>query len=272
MVQKFIHSLGKDSPQRAALSPKTIKNIHGVLHRSLHQAVIIGYMRTNPADNCTLPRVIRPEITPMDDPTISRFIQACETERYKELFLITLFTGLRQSEVLGLEWSCIDFERGIMTVKKQLQREKKPGGKFYLTTLKNGKTRTICLAPFVLALFRERMEKQSRERQNAYDLWHEDFPGLVFETETGNHVSHTTIRKHFKRIVNNIGIPEERFHDLRHSFAVASLQNGDDIKTVQENLGHHSAAFTLDVYGHVTDRMKQASAQRMEEYFSKLKQ
>ena len=272
MVQKFINSLGKDSPQRAALSPKTIKNIHGVLHRSLHQAVIIGYIRTNPADNCMLPRVIRPEITPMDDKTIVRFLEACETERYRELFLITLFTGLRQGEVLGLEWSSIDFERGIMTVKKQLQREKKPGGKFYLTTLKNGKTRTICLAPFVLALFRERMEKQARERQNAYDLWHEDFPGLIFENETGGHVSHTTIRKHFKRIVESMGLPEQRFHDLRHSFAVASLQNGDDIKTVQENLGHHSAAFTLDVYGHVTDRMKQASAQRMEEYFSKLKQ
>jgi integrase len=67
-------------------------------------------------------------------------------------------------------------------------------------------------------------------------------------------------------------MPEERFHDLRHSFAVACLQNGDDVKTVQENLGHATASFTLDVYGHVTDRMKQASAQRMEEYFSKLKQ
>ncbi len=55
-----------------------------------------------------------------------------------------------------------------------------------------------------------------------------------------------------------------RFHELRHSYAVAALQSGDDIKTVQENLGHHTAAFTLDVYGHVTDRMKQASADRME--------
>lgn len=271
MVQRFINGLGQDSKQRAALSPKTIKNIHGVLHRSLHQAVIIGYIRTNPADNCTLPRVIRPEITPMDDLTIARFIQACETERYKELLLITLFTGLRQGEVLGLEWSCIDWERGIMTVKKQLQREKKPGGKFYLTTLKNGKPRTICLAPFVLDLFKQRMEQQKREKLNAYDLWHEDFPGLVFETETGGHVSHTTIRKHFKRIVESMGIPEQRFHDLRHSFAVTSLQNGDDIKTVQENLGHHSAAFTLDVYGHVTDRMRQDSARRMQEYISKIK-
>ena len=272
MVQRFVNDLGKETHKRKALSPKTIKNIHGVLHRALLQAVIIGYIRTNPADHCTLPRVIKPDIKPMDDTMIVKFIEAVKGERYEELFLITLFTGLRQGEVLGVEWSCVDWERGILTVKKQLQREKKAGGGFYLTTLKNGKTRTICMAPFILNLFRQRKQKQEQERQNAYDLWNEDFPGLVFETETGGHVSHTTIRKHFKRIVEKIGMPEERFHDLRHSFAVASLQNGDDIKTVQENLGHHSAAFTLDVYGHVTDRMKQASAQRMEEYFSKLKQ
>ena len=100
----------------------------------------------------------------MDDQTIANFLQACKKERYRELFLITLFTGLRQGEVLGLEWNCIDLERGIMTVKKQLQREKKPGGKFYLTTLKNGKTRTLCLAPFVLALFKKRREQQEKEK------------------------------------------------------------------------------------------------------------
>lgn len=63
-----------------------------------------------------------------------------------------------------------------------------------------------------------------------------------------------------------IGTPNVRFHDLRHSYAVASLRSGDDIKTVQENLGHATAAFTLDVYGHVTQKMKQDSADRMERF------
>ena len=61
-------------------------------------------------------------------------------------------------------------------------------------------------------------------------------------------------------------MPDVRFHDLRHSYAVAAIRAGDDIKTVQGNLGHATAAFTLDVYGHVTDQMKQASASRMESY------
>ncbi len=66
--------------------------------------------------------------------------------------------------------------------------------------------------------------------------------------------------------MEEIGTPTTRFHDLRHSYAVVSIKSGDDIKTVQENLGHATAAFTLDVYGHVTDQMKQASASRMEQF------
>jgi integrase len=66
--------------------------------------------------------------------------------------------------------------------------------------------------------------------------------------------------------MEQIGSPNTRFHDLRHSYAVASIRSGDDIKTVQENLGHATAAFTLDVYGHVTERMKKESADRMEQF------
>ena len=70
--------------------------------------------------------------------------------------------------------------------------------------------------------------------------------------------------------MEEIGIPKVRIHDLRHTYAVLSLQNGDDIKTVQENLGHATAAFTLDVYGHVLDHMKVASAARMDQYISSI--
>ena len=87
---------------------------------------------------------------------------------------------------------------------------------------------------------------------------------MVFTNETGGYLSYRTVYDCFKRIVAQIGTPSTRFHDLRHTFAVASLRAGDDIKTVQSNLGHHTAAFTLDVYGHVTEQMRKDSAQRME--------
>ena len=89
---------------------------------------------------------------------------------------------------------------------------------------------------------------------------------LVFTDRLGGYMSGNTVYMNFKRIVASIGIPDARLHDLRHTYATASIRSGDDIKTVQGNLGHATAAFTLDVYGHVTDQMKQASADRMENY------
>ena len=65
-------------------------------------------------------------------------------------------------------------------------------------------------------------------------------------------------------------IPDLRFHDLRHTFATLSIQNGDDIKTVSESLGHATVAFTLDIYGHVTDQMRKDSADRMQRFYDSL--
>ena len=94
--------------------------------------------------------------------------------------------------------------------------------------------------------------------------------GLVFTNELGGHLATHTVYQNFKRVAASIGRPDARFHDLRHSFAVASLRAGDDPKTVQSNLGHATAAFTLDVYGHMTDQMKQASSARMEAFIKGL--
>ena len=93
---------------------------------------------------------------------------------------------------------------------------------------------------------------------------------LVFTNAAGSFLSHRTVYDCFKRIVKSIGMETMLFHDLRHSYAVASIKNGDDIKTVQENLGHATAAFTLDVYAHATNQMKKASADRMEQYIQNL--
>ena len=92
----------------------------------------------------------------------------------------------------------------------------------------------------------------------------------MFCNAMGEHMSPSTVYHTFKRIASDIGVPNARLHDLRHSYAVASLQAGDDIKTVQSNLGHHTASFTLDVYGHVTKQMQQASADRMDNYIREI--
>lgn len=172
---------------------------------------------------------------------------------------------MRQGEVLRLTWDSIDFERGIITINKQMQLHQEEGIEAYkLVSTKNGKTRTIAAAPTVLAHLRHRRGAQAEQRLRAGPLWEDS--GLVFTDDIGHHWTKATIYRSFKKAVASIGCPGVRFHDLRHSYAIIAIKSGDDIKTVQGNLGHATASFTLDVYGHVTDQMKRDSADRMEAF------
>lgn len=259
-----IQTLFNHLQREKGLSPKTVNNIHGVLHKALQQAVELTYIRFNPANACKLPRIEKPEISPLDDEAIIAFLDALQGHRWEAVYLVTLFTGMRQGEVLGLSWSCLDFTSGTILINKQLQLKRDGSGEYALVTPKNNKSRRITPAPSVMEVLREQRRRQSEWRFRAGSAWEDS--DLVFTDELGHNLSSQTVYKNFKAIVRAIGIPESRFHDLRHSYAVNALQAGDDIKTLQENLGHHTASFTLDTYGHVTEKMKQESANRMEQF------
>ena len=113
-------------------------------------------------------------------------------------------------------------------------------------------------------LYRVKKQQMAWQLKNGESF--QNSMNLVFTHELGGYLNPNTVYNHFKEIVKKIGEPGLRFHDMRHSYAVAALQIGDDVKTVQNNLGHATAAFTLDVYGHVTDQMKEESANRMERF------
>ena len=263
-IQKFYNSLSAPSDAREPLSAKTIKNIHGILHKALQQAVGNGYIRFNPTDSCVLPKVIKKELHPLDEAQIAAFLKAIKGHRFEDLFTVTLFTGMREGEALGLQWECVDLTRGTVTVNKQLQKVRGSKGEYILSPTKNSKGRTLAVAPSVVAILKNVRYRQLENRLRYGECWEDH--GFVFTDELGHHLKHQTVYLDFKKVMEEIGTPTTRFHDLRHSYAVVSIKSGDDIKTVQENLGHATAAFTLDVYGHVTDQMKQASASRMEQF------
>ena len=261
-IQKFYNSL-----TASGLSPKTVKNIHGVLHSALQQAISNDYIRHNPTEACKLPKVVKPEIKPLEPDEIAKLLQEAKQDDYCNLFIVAMFTGMRQGELLGLPWECIDFTTGIITVKQQLQCI---DGNYFMETPKNGKKRTILPAPIVLDALRKELQKQQAEKVIAGKLWDNHF-NLVFTDTLGKNLVRRTVVKHFKKIIQRAEISDDaRFHDLRHSFAVTSLYAGDDIKTVQTNLGHATAQFTLDTYGHVTQKMRQDSANRMQHFYEQL--
>ena len=261
-IQRFYNSLSA-----SGLSPKTVKNLHGILHCALQQAIACDYLSRNPADACKLPKVTNPEIKPLEPVEIARLLKEAEQDDYCNLFIVAMFTGMRQGELLGLAWECVDFNSGIITVKQQLQCK---DGNYFLETPKSGKNRTILPAPIVMDALRNQLQRQQKEQEQAGKMWDNQF-NLVFTDALGKYLVRRTVVKHFKKISQRAGISDDaRFHDLRHSFAVSSLYAGDDIKTVQANLGHATAQFTLDVYGHVTQKMRQESANRMQKFYEQL--
>lgn len=184
---------------------------------------------------------------------------------YADLYIVTLFTGMRQGEVLGLGWEDIDFRSGTILVHRQLRRLKERGAGYDYAEPKDHASRVIKPAPSVMTLLKRHRIHQSELQLAAGPAWSNPM-NLVFTNELGGHLVHGTVYRQFKRIIAELGFPDFRFHDLRHTYAVVSLENGDDIKTVQENLGHATAAFTLDVYGHVNERMRKESSDRMEKF------
>lgn len=247
LVQQFINSL-------TGLSAGSVRLIYKILHMALEKAVQLGYLPQNPAAHCVLPRAEQKEIRPLTDEESAALLAAAAGTRLETLVCTALFTGMRLSELLGLTWDCVDWRAGTILVNKQLALPAHRTSGLFLSP-KNGKSRTIVPASAVLDALKHHQAAQNFPRA-----------GLVFTMPDGGPVDQWRARRWFHELLDAAGLSGVRFHDLRHTYAVNALRAGDDIKTVQSNLGHSSAAFTLDRYGHFTEPMRRDSARRMEAF------
>lgn len=226
---KIIKKDGKTVTEQVPMSAKSVRNIHGILTKALSVAVSIGYIKVNPADRVTLPRVERKEIHPLTDEQVKDFLQVSVGDEYEILLKVILFTGLRESEAIGLTWDSIDFKAGTVKVSKQLQKRPLADGGFVFASLKNDKARILKPAPFVMELLKRRQREQAAQRLQAGELWHawgnmdEQKTALVFTTVTGDHLSPQTVYLHYKRLATKIGAPDSRVHDLRHTYAMTNF-------------------------------------------------
>lgn len=270
-VQRLINSIRstKKTELGYEVNPKTVKNVHGVLHSALSQAVQCGLIQTNPADRTVLPKRTKADIHVLEDEKLPTFFEEIEGHPFQYLYIVDLFTGMRQSELLGLQWPDINFAEKTVTVKRQLQYLGSAHGGYRYTTPKNNKSRVIVLPDIAVQALERQRERQDEMHQMAGNAWNNP-DNLVFTNELGEHIKHDLAYRHLKRIFARMGMPNLRFHDLRHSYAVISLQSGCDIKTVQENLGHYAAAFTLDTYAHVTEHMRREGAEKINRFLDKL--
>ena len=264
-IQQFINSLSNG--EKAELSGKTIKNVYGVLHKALNQAVENEFITHNPASACKLPKVKKPPIHPLEPEEITKFITEALKDDYGNMFIVAIFAGIRQGELLGLPWENVDFERMTITIDRQLQKNKEG---YFFCTPKNGTARSFAVAPVVMEALKKEKEKQENLRSLLGEEWNNEH-NLVFTTDYGKNLVRRTVVKHYKKVLERAGLPDNRFHDLRHSFAVNSLAVGDNIKNVQSNLGHATSAFTMDVYCHVSQAMARESAAKTQKFYESVK-
>jgi integrase len=245
----------------SGLAPATVRRIHSTLHKALSQAVSDGIVPRNAA-HVKAPRPAPEEIRPLSEDEARAFLDAARQsgERFEALYVLAITTGLRRGELLGLRWDDLDLELGTLRVGRALMRE---GGRHTLgeTKTKRGR-RQINLTPRTLNALKAHRKKQLEEKMKRAGLYKDH--GLIFASGVGTPVNpENLIKRSFKPLLKKAGLPEIRFHDLRHTCATLLLSRGVHPKLVQELLGHATIAMTLDTYSHYLPSMGDQAAGAM---------
>ena len=249
------------------LSLKTVREVHVIMHRALEDAVRWEYIEVNPADRATPPSSTaaknsrKESIRTWTAEEVHEFAQFAEDHPFYALWLLTASTGMRRSELLGLRWKDVDFDRGLVAIRQVLV---KVGGrgKFKSAPKSRHGFRTLRIpARLVEALARLR-DEQEKQRADA-DEWHD--LDLVFCRPDGLPWHPDYVTSAVRKLIEASGLPRIRpLQDLRHTHATLLLVGGEHLKVVQERLGHHSYSFTSDTYQHVTPGMDDAAAARFD--------
>jgi integrase len=235
----------------SGLSPRTVQYIHVVIHRALKQALRWGLVTRNVAEAVDPPRVPKKDVTPLTPEQARAFIEAASEagDRLEALYVIAIHTGMRQGELFNLRWDDVDLDAGVLRVRGTKTARSR---------------RTVTLSETALEALRSHLERQLGEIDKAGSLWREN--GLVFATEIGTPLNrHNVTQRSFKPLLERAGLPQIRFHDLRHTCATILLSQGVHAKYVQELLGQATIAITLDTYSHVLPGMGGGTAAAMDE-------
>ncbi len=186
--------------------------------------------------------------------------------RLEALYVLALTTGMREGELLALQWKDLDMAGGSLQVRRKVSRITNKG--FVVSEPKTAKSRrNIPLAPRTLEALKRHRVRQNEQRLALGDAWEDQ--GLIFANSLGKplEVSNMT-RRSFRPLLVKAGLPQIRFHDLRHSCATLLLSMGIHPKVVQERLGHSQISVTLDTYSHVLPSMQEEAAQRLDALLS----
>ncbi len=254
-VQAFVNRKAATS-----LSPTTVRYLHAILRSALAQAVLWGEAGRNVAQLARPPRVVREDRRPLTPEQGRRLLEVVRGDRLEALFTVALALGLRQGEALGLRWSDVDFDEARLWVRRSLQRV---DGEFRFVEPKTARSRrSLDLPDVVVAALRRHRARQLEDRLAACQLWQDQ--DLVFCGPCGQPLHGRWVTIHFQRMLEQAGLPRQRFHDLRHGCASLLPAQGVPARVVMEILGHSQISTTLDIYSHVFPEVRREAAHRID--------
>ncbi|NHN33501.1 site-specific integrase [Paenibacillus agricola] len=249
-IQKFYSNLMGEG-----ISPGTIQNIGNILGKTLRAAQEWGYVTKNVASVVKRPSYRPSASKPWNQEEMDTFLDKTRNSRFHAAYVIALTTGMRIGEICALNWDDVDLKSGIIQVNKTVVYADKV--LFIKDSTKNGLSRNINIPNFVVGYLKKYKLEQ---KPNSLNLV---VPGVKNEI-----VYNSAFRKTFKGDIIAAGVPEIKPHDMRHAHATTLLQSGENIKVVQERLGHTNVTTTLSTYSHVMPNMQKTLADNLEKSFN----
>lgn len=262
-IMKFYDLLEKDtqlvrkkgnngSKTKKPLSGKTILEHHRLLRAMLHKAVYWQLIVANPAERVQAPKAKKPKRRSYDDEQTKILLEnlellSIEDTKYKVAIILTIFTGVRLGELMGLEWQDVDFKNGIVSINRSSQYLSDMGV-FTKTPKTESSIREIAIPEFIISLLEEYKLWYEEQKSIYGELWTNS--GRLFVQADGKPMHPSSISKWFVRYVSTIGLPVINFHGLRHTNASLLVAQNVDIAVVSARLGHAQISTTLDFYVH----------------------
>lgn len=231
------------------LSSSMMRSMHMVLQMALQKAVRLRIINYNPADECKLPKKIYKEMKTLPMSAVGAYLAEAERMGYLAIFYLEFTSGLRRGELCALNFADLNQETRVLGVNKSAMRR---NGKTFISLPKTENSiRYVMLPQKTVDLI---VEHHKRFGDNPIM-----FPSMI----TGDYIDPNRLYRVHSQILKNIGVEHIRFHDLRHTFSTYAIENGVDLKTLSNNLGHYSSSFTLDTYTHTTRKMQEDAADKV---------
>ena len=263
-IQRYYNKLQDTKPI------STIKGINTRLKPCLGEAEKQGYIQKNYCKMVTLPKDNnKKNIQVLTQQQQKLFIEAIKGHKLEMLFLIALGTGLRLGELLGLKWSDIDFNTGILTVNRTLSRVKnQTTGKYEIieqTPKTKNSNRTIPIPNDILNKLKEHKKNQSKQKLFVGEGYINN--NYVFTDDIGNPIDDKRPGRNLKSTLTKLNIEPIKFHALRHTYATRLFEANVPPKTVQVLMGHYDISITMDIYTHVMEDAKLEAIEKLNNIF-----